>query len=144
MTRARSIVGGALLAALATWMVCGVLSTAAAHEHGGPPYPPHGRPPYPPNGGSPGLPNGEPCAGQELTLKINGQPGSPILPYGPVTIQGVLHCGTVPIRNAQVAVAAVGYVAGAPLIAPSITTGLDGSFTYTVPPGPNRVLSFSY
>lgn len=136
MRRARSIVGGALLAALAAWMVCGVLSTAAAHEHGGPSYLP--------NGGSPGLPNGEPCAGQELTLKINGQPGSPILPYGPVTIQGVLHCGTVPIRNAQVAVAPVGYVAGAPPIASSITTGLDGSFTYTVPPGPNRVLSFSY
>lgn len=57
----------------------------------------------------------------------------------------MLHCGTVPIRNAHVAVAAAGYVpAGVPAIAPSITTGLDGSFSYTVPPGPDRVLSFSY
>jgi hypothetical protein len=130
----RYMVGGAVLTALATWMVCGVLSSAAAHEHRGPVQAPNGH-----------VPNGNPCAGQELTLKIDGQEGSPILSYGPTTIQGVLHCGTVPIRNAQVAVADVGYVpAGVPAIAPTVTTGLDGSFSYTVPPGPNRTLSFSY
>jgi hypothetical protein len=43
-----------------------------------------------------------------------------------------------------IAVAAVGDVPGTPAIAPSVTTRLDGSFAYTVPPGPNRVLSFSY
>jgi hypothetical protein len=129
--RPRSIVGCGLLAVLAVWLALGVLSSAAAHDHRGP-------------APIPDVPNGDPCAGQELTLKINGQAGSPILTYGPVAIQGVLHCGTVPIRNAQVAVAAVGNVPGAPAIAPSVTTGLDGSFSYTVPPGPNRVLSFSY
>jgi hypothetical protein len=121
---------------LAVWMVYGALSAAAAHEYGGD----H----YPPSGGHADVPNGEPCAGQELTLKIDGQEVSPIVPYGPITIQGVLHCGTVPIRNALVAVTAVDHVAGVPPIVPSITTGLDGSFTYVVPPGPNRVLSFSY
>ncbi len=129
----RCMVGGALLTALAAWMVCGVLSAATAHEDQD-----HGQP----NGH---IPNGNPCAGQELTLKIDDQAGAPILSYGPTTIQGVLHCGTVPIRNAQVAVGAVGDVpAGVPPIAPSITTGLDGSFSYAVPPGPNRVLNFSY
>jgi hypothetical protein len=34
--------------------------------------------------------------------------------------------------------------AGVPAIAPVVTTGLDGSFTYTLPPGPDRVLKFSY
>lgn len=112
-------------------MIFGVLGSAAAHEQR------HHAPTL--------VPNGNPCAGQELSLKIDGQEGTPILSYGPTTIQGVLHCGTVPIRNAQVAVAAVDYVpAGVPAIAPSITTGLDGSFSYTVPPGPDRVLSFSY
>jgi hypothetical protein len=125
----RRIAAGALLAALASWMILGVLSPAAAHDHRDPAL----------------VPNGDPCAGQELSLKIDGQEGTPILFYGPTTIQGVLHCGTVPIRNAQVAVATVGYVpAGVPAIAPSITTGLDGSFSYTAPPGPDRVLSFSY
>jgi hypothetical protein len=132
MTRARGLVGGGLLTSVAVWMVFGVLSSAAAHKHQEPAH----------------LPNGDPCAGQELTLKINGRAETPtetpIVPYGPIAIQGVLHCGMVPIRNAQVDVAAVGDVPGAPAIAPSITTGLDGSFTYTVPPGPDRVLSFSY
>jgi len=137
MIRARGLVGGGLLAALAAWMVFGVLSSATAHEHGE-----HG---HIPNGGHGHVPNGNPCAGQELSLKIDGQEGSPILAYGPTTIYGVLHCGTVPIRNARIAVAAVGYLPPAvPAIAPSITTGLDGSFTYTVPPGPDRELSFSY
>jgi hypothetical protein len=128
VVRVQGFVRGGLLAVLAMWLACGILSSAAADQQ----LDAH-------------MPNGEPCAGQELTLKIDGKAGSPIVPYGPVTIHGVLHCETVPIRNAQVAVAAVGSVpAGVPAIAPVVTTGLDGSFTYTVPPGPDRVLRFSY
>ncbi len=57
----------------------------------------------------------------------------------------MLHCGTVPIRNAQVEIASGGCLPdGVAPIADSVTTGLDGSFVYTVPPGPNRVLGFSY
>jgi hypothetical protein len=116
----RGIVGRGLLAVLAVWLAFGITSSAAEDAQ---------------------IPNGNPCAGQELTLKIDGPP---ILSYDLVTIRGVLHCGTVPIRNAAIAVAEVGAVPGAPAIAPSVTTGLDGSFIYTVPPGPNRVLGFSY
>jgi hypothetical protein len=130
----RGIAGGGLLMGLAIWLPFGILGSAAANQESA-----HDHVPSRAH-----TPNGEPCAGQELTLKVNGQAGSPVVPYGPITIQGVLHCGTVPIRNAQVAVASVGYVPDAPAIASSVVTGLDGSFAYTVPPGPNRVLSFSY
>jgi hypothetical protein len=117
--------------ALATWMAVGVLSFAsgATGEAGGP----H-------------VPNGNPCAGEELTLKINGDETMPAeVPYGPVAIKGVLHCGTTPIRDAQVAVTSIGYLPEDVLpITGSVTTGLDGSFVYTVPPGPNREVSFGY
>jgi hypothetical protein len=96
--------------------------------------------------GSAHVPNGNPCAGQELALKINGDEKMPAeVPYGPVTIKGVLHCGTTPIRGAQVAVSSIGYLPEEVLpIMGSVTTGLDGSFVYTVPPGPNREVSFGY
>ena len=60
--------------------------------------------------GSPAhIANGDPCAGVELGLEVNGERGAPVIPYGrTVTVSGVLHCGTVPIRDAQVAIATVG------------------------------------
>lgn len=117
---------------LATWMVFGVLSLASATPGEQPEAPAH-------------IPNGDPCAGQELTLKIDGEEGSPVIPYGPAIIRGVLHCGTVPIRDAQVVIGSGGCLPeGVTPITGTVTTGLDGSFLYTVPPGPNRVLSFSY
>ena len=95
------------------------------------------------NGGK-GTPNGEPCAGEALELLVNGKRGTPTVLYGkPVTIEGVLHCGTVPIRNAHIAVATVGGPPSA-AIASTVQTALDGSFSYKVPAGPDRVLSFSY
>ena len=95
------------------------------------------------NGGR-GTPNGEPCAGEALELQVNGKRTPPVVTYGqPVTVRGVLHCGTVPIRNARIA---VNTVAGPPSAATNTTvqTALDGSFSYKVPAGPNRVLRFSY
>ena len=95
------------------------------------------------NGGR-GTPNGEPCAGEALELQVNGKRTPPVVTYGqPVTVRGVLHCGTVPIRNARIA---VNTVAGPPSadINTTVQTALDGSFSYKVPAGPNRVLRFSY
>ncbi len=78
-------------------------------------------------------------------VRIDGKEGSPVVPYAPATINGVLHCGTVPLRNAQVEIASAGCLPdGVAPIAGIVTTRLDGSFAYTVPPGPDRVLSFSY
>lgn len=95
-------------------------------------------------GGLAGIANGDPCAGAELGVEVNGRPGAPVTPYGdPVTVRGVLHCGTVPIRGALLAISTVGTSANA-AINTSVQTGVDGSFSYTVPTGPNRRLLFAY
>ena len=132
MNRLRGFAVGVASGVLATWMVVGLLSSASGAPGERPGVPAH-------------IANGDPCAGQEMSLKIDGKEGSPIVPYGPATINGVLHCGTVPIRGAQVGIASEGCLPDgiAPIVG-TVTTGLDGSFAYTVPPGPNRVLSFSY
>ena len=95
--------------------------------------------------GSPAhIANGDPCAGEELGLEVNGERGVSVIAYGrTVTVKGVLHCGTAPIRDAQVAIATVGGPASA-AIDGTVQTGLDGSFSYTVPAGPDRSLQFSY
>jgi hypothetical protein len=94
---------------------------------------------------SAGIANGQfPCAGETLSLSVNGKAKPPILPYGKaVTVKGVLHCGSVPIRNAQVLIATIG---GPPTAAINNTeqTGADGSFIYKLPRGPDRKLRFSY
>ena len=88
--------------------------------------------------------NGQPCAGEELTLSINGKTKPPTILYGrSVTVKGVLHCGTVPIRSARVVIATVGGPASA-AVNSSVETALDGSFSYRVPTGPDRTLEFSY
>ena len=96
-------------------------------------------------GGSPAhVANGDPCAGVELGLEVNGERGAPVIPYGrTVTVSGVLHCGTVAIRDAQVDIATVGGSTSA-AIDSTVQTGLDGSFSCTVPAGPDRSLQFSY
>jgi hypothetical protein len=88
--------------------------------------------------------NGDPCISPVLELRINGKRNLPAVTFGtPVTVTGVLHCGTVPIASAQVAISTIGGAA-ASAIATSAQTGADGSFSYVVPTGPNRRLQFSY
>jgi hypothetical protein len=92
----------------------------------------------------PRIPNGQPCAGEALDLTINGKHRPPIVPFGrKVTVRGVLHCGTVPIRGASVAIVTVGGSRSA-VVNSAVQTALDGSFSYKVPVGPDRVLRFSY
>jgi hypothetical protein len=98
------------------------------------------------NGGvrGPHVANGEPCAGEELNVQVNHKKTPPVIAFGkPVTIRGVLHCGTVPIRHARVAIDAIGGESSA-TIDTSVQTALDGSFSYTLPRGPDRILQFSY
>ena len=95
-------------------------------------------------GRGPHIANGDPCAGEALELAVNGKRKPPIVLYGePVTVRGVLHCGTVPIRGARVAIATLGGPASA-AISTSVQTALDGSFSFKVPTGPDRQLRFSY
>jgi hypothetical protein len=103
-------------------------------------------PPIGVNGGlrGPHIANGQPCAGEELNLQVNRKAKPPVIPYGkPVTVRGVLHCGTVPIRNARLMIATLGGPRSA-AINTSVQTALDGSFSYTLPSGPNRTLELSY
>jgi hypothetical protein len=99
------------------------------------------------NGGSitgPHIPNGIPCAGEALDLTVNGKRRPPVVLYGKkVTVSGVLHCGTVPIRNARIIIATLGGPPSA-AINTTVQSALDGSFSYKVPRGPDRVLNFSY
>ena len=89
--------------------------------------------------------NGQsPCAGEALSLTVNGKAKPPILPYGrPVTVEGLLHCAGVPIRDARVQIATIGGPPGA-AIDSAVQTGSDGSFSYKAPPGYDRTLRFSY
>jgi hypothetical protein len=97
------------------------------------------RPPAPAH-----IANGDPCAGEALELAVNGKRKPPTVLYGKsVTVRGVLHCGTVPIRGARIAIRALGGPASA-AIDSSVQTVLDGSFSYKVPGGPDRTLQFSY
>ncbi len=92
----------------------------------------------------PGVANGQPCAGEALTLRVNGKAKPPVVSYGkPVTVRGVLHCGTVPIRGARIAIVTLGGPPSA-AIDSAVQTALDGSFSYKVPRGSNRLLRFSY
>jgi hypothetical protein len=95
--------------------------------------------------GGAGVANGQsPCAGEALELAVNGKTKPPVIPYGKtVTVKGVLHCGTVPIRGARVLITTLGGPASA-AIDSSVQTALDGSFSYSVPKGPDRTLEFSY
>jgi hypothetical protein len=79
-----------------------------------------------------------------LELVVNGRRRPPIVTYGKtVTVRGVLHCGTVPIRGARVVIKTVSGPRSA-AIDTSVQTALDGSFSYKVPTGPARQLRFSY
>ncbi len=92
----------------------------------------------------PHIPNGQPCAGEALDLTVNRKRKPPVIQYGkPVTVRGVLHCGTVPIRGASVAIITLGGPRSA-AVNSAVRTALDGSFSYKVPVGPDRILRFTY
>ena len=96
------------------------------------------------NGRGPHIANGDPCAGEALALVVNGRRRPPVVTYAEaVTVRGVLHCGTIPIRGARVVIKTVSGPRSA-AIDTSVQTALDGSFSYKVPTGPARQLRFGY
>jgi hypothetical protein len=81
--------------------------------------------------------NGTPCAGPQLALKVNGRSNPAPIRYGHgATINGLLRCGSVPVREAKVLVS--GGLSGI------VQTNAQGAFIFSVPPGPGRTLAFSY
>ena len=87
---------------------------------------------------TPHTPNGTPCPGAQLSLTIDRRARIGPVTYGRrVTARGWLHCGQTPIPGAEVNVGG----AGAPV---SVRTDAEGRFSYRVPTGPSRTLTFSY
>jgi hypothetical protein len=87
----------------------------------------------------PHIPNGAPCAGAALTLTVNGRRTiRPVLYGHRVLIRGWLHCATTPIPGANVELAGAGRGQS------PIRTDAAGRFSFRVPRGPSRTLTFSY
>ena len=86
----------------------------------------------------PDVPNGSPCPGAQLSLTVNGKPSIGPIRYGrTVLVRGALHCGTTPIPGATVALSGRG-------VGGLLATNAAGAFSYRVPAGPSRTLTFSY
>jgi hypothetical protein len=87
----------------------------------------------------PHIPNGAPaCEQAQLSLAVNGRNSSAVIRFGGrAMVTGLLRCGTAPIASATVGVSGGG-------IRTELVTAPDGTFSYSVPNGPSRRLTFSY
>jgi len=87
----------------------------------------------------PHVPNGAPpCEHADLSLAVNGKSGRAVIRYGHrATVTGVLRCGTAPIASATI-------VMGGGGLGTTLVSAPDGTFSYSVPNGPSRTLTFSY
>jgi hypothetical protein len=86
----------------------------------------------------PHIANGSLCAGAQLSLTVNGKAKLRPVRYGRrVLVRGRLHCGATPIPGAVVALSGQG-------VGGLLATDADGAFSYTVPAGPSRALTFNY
>ena len=87
----------------------------------------------------PHVPNGAPpCEQADLSLAVNGKSGRAVIRYGHrATVTGVLRCGTAPIASATI-------VMGGGGLGTTLVSAPDGTFSYSVPNGPSRTLTFSY
>ena len=84
----------------------------------------------------PHIPNGFPCADPQLSL--NGKAKLGPVRYGSrLTVQGQLHCGTTPIPDAAIMLSGTG-------IGGLLETNGKGGFSYRLPTGPSRTLTFRY
>ena len=87
----------------------------------------------------PPAPNGTPaCPTARMTLTVGRKTNERLIRYGSrPTVQGQLMCAATPVADAAIA------LSGGGLSAVVVTNALGG-FSYRVPPGPDRTLSFSY
>lgn len=85
------------------------------------------------------VPNGLPaCERSSLSVSVKGQRSRAVIRYGnQATVTGLLRCDTAPIASASVVVLGRG-------LSTTVVTAADGRFSYPVPAGPSRRLTFSY
>jgi hypothetical protein len=82
--------------------------------------------------------NGFPCAGAKLSLAANGKAALGPVRYGSrVIVQGQLRCGNTPIPAAAVRLGGTG-------VGGLLETDAQGGFSYRLPAGPSRTLTFRY
>jgi hypothetical protein len=75
---------------------------------------------------------------RNFSLTVNGKPSIGPIRYGrTVLVRGALHCGTTPIPGAAVALNGRG-------VRGLLATDAAGAFSYRVPAGPSRTLTFNY
>ena len=86
----------------------------------------------------PHVPNGAPpCEQAHLSIRVNGKARAHIHFGRRAIVRGLLRCGTAPIASASV-------VASGGRIDTTLVTAPNGTFSYAVPKGPSRRLTFSY
>lgn len=87
----------------------------------------------------PHIPNGSPaCEAARLSLSVNGKGSHTLIHYGhQVIVRGTLTCDDSAIIGATIVVHGGG-------LHTSAATNQIGAFSYRVPQGPNRIITFSY
>jgi len=87
----------------------------------------------------PPAPNGTPaCPTAHMTLLVRRKSSRTLIRYGQrLTVHGQLMCGTAPVADAAIALSARG-------LSGVVVTNALGGFSYRVPPGPDRIISFGY
>jgi hypothetical protein len=87
----------------------------------------------------PNTPNGSPaCNAARLSLAVNGKSNRRLIRYGHLAlVTGTLACDTTPISDATIDITGGGLNAHIP-------TSMSGAFSFLVPRGPSRRLSFTY
>jgi hypothetical protein len=87
----------------------------------------------------PNIPNGSPpCSPATLSVAVNHKSSRAVIRYGhQATISGTLRCGSASIAYAAIALSGGG-------LHGMVETDQGGGFTYSVPTGPSRTITFSY
>jgi hypothetical protein len=86
----------------------------------------------------PDVPNGTPCAGAQLSVRIDGRDRIGAVSYGrALNVRGWLHCASTPIRDAELTLTGAG---------PRrlILTGPHGHFDFRIKRGPSRTITVAY
>jgi Bacterial Ig domain len=90
----------------------------------------------------PPMPNGDPCPTPTISLRLSRK--SPV-PFGqPAAVEGRLGCGPTPIAGATVELDGSTLSGAHPVVLGSLKTTAEGGFTYALPSGPSRKLTFRY
>ena len=84
------------------------------------------------------------CASAQLGAEIGSGATARVSLGQAATVHGELDCGNAPVAGAALNVALAPARGSAPTTHAQVETSADGSFSYTVPPGPSRDITLTY